>query len=458
MKYSAIAAASTALVMLALSGYSLPSDLEYKDDDPSNPAGDPPANEKKENAADTDNQETKRMVERFMGTWDAFQKKHQEEMEEVKSRGKSDPLLAEAMRKQNDEMDELKKMVDGLRLERARPVITDMSGKSVELTDEQIEHKKAFSDYFMSGDESGLSEMKAISLGSDPDGGYLAPIETENSIDRVLTETSPMRGIATVRQTGASIYRKPVNLGGAGSGWVGERGGRPETKTPELAILQFGMMELYAMPAATQTILEDASQNIDSWLSEEVNITFAEQEGKAYISGNGVDRPKGVLSYKTVDNSSWKWGSLGRIKTGVNGAFAADVGAHDNLVDLIYGTKSAYRSNGRFIMNRLTQGEVRKIKDADGNPMWQPGLQSGQPSALMGYPISEMDDMDDMATGKHPIAFGDFRKGYLILDRRGVRILRDPYSNKPYVLFYTTKRVGGGVQDFDAIKLLQTSA
>ena len=189
--------------------------------------------------------------------------------------------------------------------------------------------------------------------------------------------------------------------------------------------------------------------------------SFAEQEGTAFVTGNGTAKPKGFLDYTKVDNASWSWGNIGFIKTGVNGAFAtasATVNPADKLIDLVYAVKAGYRGNGTFVFNRATQAVIRKMKDAEGDYVWQPATKAGEPSMLMGYPVAESEDMPVLATDSYSVAFGDFRRGYLIVDRVGIRILRDPYSQKPYVLFYTTKRVGGGVQDFDAIKLLKFAA
>lgn len=208
------------------------------------------------------------------------------------------------------------------------------------------------------------------------------------------------------------------------------------------------------MPAATASLLDDSAVNIDEWLAEEVRVAFAEQEGTAFITGDGVNKPKGFLTYPTVSNASWSWGSIGTIATGVSGAFPTS-NAGDVLIDLTYSVKAGYRGNAHFVMNRATQAQVRKLKDGDGAYLWQPSIEPGQAPTLMGFPIAEAEDMPDIAANSLSIAFGDFRRGYLIVDRVGIRVLRDPYSAKPYVLFYTTKRVGGGVQDFDAIKLLR---
>jgi HK97 family phage major capsid protein len=224
-----------------------------------------------------------------------------------------------------------------------------------------------------------------------------------------------------------------------------------------LAELSYPAMELYAMPAATATLLEDSAVNIDEWLAQEVDQAFAEQEGAAFVSGDGTNKPKGFLAYTTVANASWEWAKIGYIATGEAGDFPAD-DPSDVLVDLVYALKAGYRQNGVFVMNRKTQSVIRKFKDASGAYLWQPPSTATGRASLMTFPLVEAEDMPDIAANAYSIAFGDFRRGYLIVDRQGVRVLRDPYTAKPYVLFYTTKRVGGGVQDFDAIKLLKFAA
>jgi HK97 family phage major capsid protein len=211
------------------------------------------------------------------------------------------------------------------------------------------------------------------------------------------------------------------------------------------------------MPAATTTLLEDSAVNIDEWLAREVEVAFAVQEGNAFVIGDGNNKPKGFLSYPTVANSAWEWGKLGYIATGQAGAFPAS-DPSDVLIDLIYALKAGYRQNAVFVMNRKTQSAVRKFKDSGGSYLWQPPAAAGGRATLMTFPVIEAEDMPDIAANSLSIAFGDFSRGYLVVDRQGVSVLRDPYTAKPYVLFYTTKRVGGGVQDFDAIKLLKFAA
>jgi HK97 family phage major capsid protein len=282
----------------------------------------------------------------------------------------------------------------------------------------------------------------------------VVPKEVEENINRALRDISPIRSIAGVRQVSRSVHTQPFATTGMSAGWVAETAARPQTSTSTLAELSFPTMELYAMPAATPALLDDAVVDIESWIAEEVRISFAQQEGTAFVTGDGVAKPKGFMTYTKVANASWTWGNTGYIVTSVSAAFPA-ANPSDKLIDLIYTLKPGARSNGTFVMNRATQSVVRKFKDAQGNYLWLPSATPGEAPTLMTYPVVEAEDMPTIAADSFSVAFGDFKRGYLIVDRVGIRILRDPYSAKPYVLFYTTKRVGGGMHDFDAIKLLK---
>ncbi|MEO1747229.1 MAG: phage major capsid protein, partial [Pseudomonadota bacterium] len=273
-----------------------------------------------------------------------------------------------------------------------------------------------------------------------------------------LASLSPVRDLATVRQVTSAVLKKPFATTGPAVGWVGETDARPETTASQLTELQFPTMELYAMPAATATLLDDSAVDIDAWIAGEIETAFAEQESAAFISGDGINKPRGITSYTSVNESAWTWGNIGHITTGTAGAFGTGDAGAATLIDTIYALKAGYRQNANWLMNRKAQAAVRKLKDADGNYIWQPPSAVGEKALLMGFAVSEAEDMPDIASGANAIAFGDFARGYLVVDRAGISVLRDPYSAKPYVLFYTTKRVGGGVQDFDAIKFIQFSA
>jgi HK97 family phage major capsid protein len=293
-----------------------------------------------------------------------------------------------------------------------------------------------------------------MTVGTPADGGYLVPNETESEIGRRLTQISPIRGIAGVREISGNVYKKPFMTAGPAAGWAGETDARSQTTTPTLAELSFPAMELYAMPAASATLLEDSAVNLDEWIAAEVEQVFAAQEGAAFVNGDGTNKPKGFLQYTKVAEASWSWTNIGYVATGTSAAFDEDAPI-DGIIDLVYALKAGYRQNAAFVMNRKTQAAVRKLKDEEGHYLWAPPAGTNTRATLLTYPIIEAEDMPDIAANSYSIAFGDFRRGYLIVDRQGVRVLRDPFSAKPYVLFYTTKRVGGGVQDFDAIKLLK---
>lgn len=388
----------------------------------------------------------------FMSAFEAFKEANDARLGEIERKLSADVLSREKVDRINRAIDEQKKLIDQLMLRKARPSLA--RGEALSL--EQMEYKAAFDAYIRRGDESGLRalEAKAMSAGTAADGGYLVPDETDSEIGRRLSVVSPIRALATVRQVSANVLKKPFATAGMSTGWVAETAARTQTNTATLAELSFETMELYAMPAATQTLLDDAAVDIEGWIASEVDIAFAEQEGLAFISGNGTNQPKGILSYTNVANSGWSWGNIGYLATGVSAAFASS-GPQDVLIDAAYALKAGHRQNAHFLMNRSTQAAIRKFKDADGHYLWQPPPGAGQPASLLGYPVTEAEGMPDIAANSFSIAVGDFRAGYLVVDRTGVRVLRDPYSAKPYVLFYTTKRVGGGVQNFEAIKLIK---
>ena len=390
------------------------------------------------------------LQDEMMRAFEAFRETNDERLAEIERRMSADVLVEEKVDRIGQVLDRTKARLDELTLKARRPALA---------RDEQAspdERKVAFETYVRKGETGALAalERKSMSIVSDADGGYLVPDETEAEIGRLLGQNSPIRAIAGVRQVSSALYKKPFAITGAATGWAGETGTRPETNAPTLAELQFPAAELYAMPATTQALLDDAVVDLDRWIAEEVQAAFAEQETQAFVSGNGTNKPRGFLDYTKVADASWEWAKVGYIVSGASGAFAAS-NPSDKLIDLVYALKSGYRQNAQWVMNRRTQAAIRKLKDADGNYLWQPAATVSAKASLMNFPITEAETMPDIAADSYAAAFGDFRQGYLIVDRVGVRILRDPYTAKPYVLFYTIKRVGGGVQNFEAIKLLK---
>jgi len=329
------------------------------------------------------------------------------------------------------------------------------------------EYSDIFKSYFRAGDAEG--ELKAaqkigpraeiqaaMSVGSNGDGGYLAPTEWDRRIQQALQAVSPMRRLATVRTTGVNAYSTLWNDDAWGSGWVGETAARAATATPTLAPIIFGAGEIYANAAITQRLLDDADMNLELWLADSLDSQFAKQEGIAFISGDGVNKPFGLLQYVTGGAAAAQH-PAGVIET-VNSGSAATILNTDILVDFNYKLKAPYRQNATWLMNSQTAGTLAKFKDGDGNYIWRESLLIGQPSTLLGRPVEIDEGMPNIAANALPIAFGDFQTGFLINDRLGTRILRDPYSNKPFVNFYATRRVGSGLLDPNAIKLLKISA
>ncbi|MFL0413024.1 phage major capsid protein [uncultured Sphingomonas sp.] len=313
----------------------------------------------------------------------------------------------------------------------------------------------AFAGFVRSG---AVMEMKAFSGLSGDAGGYTLPREIDATIDATLKAASPIRGIANVVKVGSAGYRKLVTTGGTPSGWAAENGARTETATPSFVEIAPPMGELYANPSATQAMLDDANFDVEEWLAGEIAAEFAKAEGAAFVNGNGTNRPKGFLQQPTaaIGDATRPFGTLQHVLAGAAGDFGSN--PQERLIDLVQALRAPYRQGASFVMNAATLARIRKFKTSDGAFVWQPSLSAGQPATLLGYPVVEAEDMPDMAANTLSIAFGNFRAGYLIAERQETVILRDPYSNKPFVNFYATKRVGGCVSNSEAIKVMKFAA
>jgi HK97 family phage major capsid protein len=390
--------------------------------------------------------ETKAALRDFLGAFESFKEANDRRLAALESKKQDDVVLTEKIDRISKSLDAHQSKIDRLALVAQRPA----KGASLEVN----EKKSAFRAFMKTGE---APEQKALIAGVDQEGGYLAPDETERLINASLKEISPIRSIATVREIGGNLFKKPMSMGETASGWIAETAARPQTATSTLQSLDFPTFEIYAQPAASQTLLDDTVVDLEAWLASEVETEFAAKEGAAFVNGDGVTKPKGFLNYAIAANGAQTFGQIGYVASGAAGAFPAS-NPVDKLLDLVFAPKQVYRANGSFVMNRQVVATVRKFKDADGNYIWQPTTEAGRPSTLLGYAVVEAEDMPNIAADSRSIAFGDFARGYLIVDRAGVRVLRDPFSAKPYVLFYTTKRVGGGVQDFDAIKVMKFAA
>lgn len=322
-------------------------------------------------------------------------------------------------------------------------------------------HKKAFNTYLRSGEDGDLRgleiETKGLSTLVNSDGGYLVDPQTANAINSSLSGAASVRAIASVVTVEASSYDVLIDHSEIGAGWSNEGSAPSESDTPQIDRITIPLHELNALPKASQRLLDDSAFDIEGWLATRISDKFTRAEGAAFVYGNGEDKPKGFLTYETVPAGSEVWGKLGHVVTGASGDFAAENPA-DALVDLVYALGAHYRANASFVMNSKTAGRVRKLKDNDGRFLWSDGLAAAEPARLLGYPVLVSEDMPDIADWSPAIAFGDFKAGYTIAERPDLRVLRDPFSAKPHVLFYATKRVGGDVSDFAAIKLLKFAA
>lgn len=388
------------------------------------------------------NGDVKALIEQLNTAFAEFKAEHSKQLDEVK-KGTEDALQALKVDAINADIDRLQRAVDEANTKLAAAQMGAGTGGD-RLKDP--EYSEAFRSHFRKGDVNA-----ALNKGAADEGGYLAPEEWDRTITDSLVEISPMRQLATVQPVSSAGHTKLFNMGGTASGWVGETAARPGTNTGAFASLGFGWGEIYANPAATQQILDDAEINLEQWLAAEVDTEFAKQEGSAFFSGNGTNKPFGILTYVTgaANQSKHPFGSIRAVASG-----NANLITPGGLIDIVYDLPSAFTGNARFAMNRKTQGAVRKLKDGDNTYLWQPSYAAGQPATVLGFPVTEVPDMPDVAANAVAALFGDFKKTYTVFDRVGVRILRDPYTNKPYVHFYTTKRVGGGVHNPEPMRAL----
>lgn len=379
--------------------------------------------------------------------------------------GKGMPLIQEVKQAMTGFVSEFKGFQDEIetKLQQTEERLIMLDRKSImaarphlaATSDAGAPHQKAFNAYVRSGDDDALRgldiESKAMSAAVNSDGGYLVDSQTSETVASILNSTASIRSIASVVHVEATSYDVLIDTTDVGAGWATEIGAVSETATPQIDRITIPLHELSALPKASQRLLDDSAFDIEGWLAGRIADKFARAEAAAFISGDGIDKPTGILTKPVVDDSVWAWGNLGYVPTGSDG----DIGNGDAIIDLVYALGAQYRANASFVMNSKTAGVVRKLKDLDGRFLWSDGLAAAEPARLMGYPVVVAEDMPDVASDSMSIAFGDFNAGYTVAERPDLRVLRDPFSAKPHVLFYATKRVGGDVSDFAAIKLLK---
>ncbi len=417
-------------------------------------------------------------VDTIHKAFEEFKKANDERLAQIEKKGSADVVTEAKLQKIEADLEKAQRIADEavLASKRSSRVVTDERGNAVDLDRKAQEwasmnarrrgavagsfgaadmdgYKAAFDTFIRKGEEvMGVEERKALSVGSDPDGGYVVNPDLSGRIVMKVFESSPMRAYASVQVISTDALEGLFDLNEASSGWVGETDSRSETNTPQLGKWRIPVYELYAKPKATQKLLDDASINMEAWLASKVAEKFARDEANAFVVGNGVNKPRGFLTYGSGTTLP---GTIEQFPSGVNGALAASPDGGDVLINALYGLKQQYRANATWFMNRASTKLVRKAKDSNGSYIWVPGIAAGQPASLLGYPVASFEDMPDPATNSLSIAVGDMREAYQIVDRIGIRTLRDPYSAKPYVEFYTTKRVGGDVVNFEAIKLIK---
>lgn len=382
--------------------------------------------------------------------WEQFKQVNDARLRELERKGNADPLYNEHLNNISSALDNYKKRLDQIETADSRPLLTADGYKSVGMP--VGEYDKAFRVYLRKGMDAGLENLqtKALSVGSDPDGGYLVTPTMSSKIVQSVYETSPMRQLAAIETISSDALELIDDHDQAAAGWTSETGAISESSTPTLAKRNIPTHELYAQPKATQKLVDDSAIDIESWLSNKIADIFSRKENTAFISGNGIGQPRGILTYA----SGTSWGKIEQVNSGTNGAVTADA-----VINLFYSLKDAYSKRASFLMNRTVVQGVRLLKQTSTNQyLWQPGLAAGTPDTLMGVPVHMAADMPVAATGSLSVAVGDFQTAYQIVDRRGIRILRDPFTEKPFVKFYATKRVGGDVINFEAIKLMKLSS
>jgi len=388
-------------------------------------------------------------IEALATAFEAFKTTHTAQLDEIKA-GKTDVVTAEKLGKIEADLDKLQAAVESVNL------AAQLGGDRGSDKPRDPEYTAQFSAYFKGSDPSGkMTELRAAATKTDGEGGYLAPVEWDRTISKKQKIISPMRQNSSVIAISGAGFKKVFSDGIVGSGWVGETAARPQTTTPGLTSLGFTIGELYANPAASQGLIDDAEIDVEAWLADEVALEFDKQEGIAFLSGDGINKPDGVLTYVTGASNAAKH-PYGAIPVLLSGA-AGDVKG-DALFDLQADLPTEFVGNAKFFMNRTARSSFRKLKDQAGGYLWQPSLAEGSPATLAGTPVIDMPGMPNVAAGNIAALYGDMAETYQVVDRIGVRVLRDPFSAKPFVLFYTTKRVGGGVKNPTAMRALKIGA
>lgn len=426
--------------------------------------------------------EVAKAVEGINKAWESEKAAREEMAAEVKKFGAAYPETVEKIEKMGDEITRLNKVAEEavLAAKRATRVVTDEHGEAVDLdakaaawardvaretkaaddakgfnADAMSEYKRAFEKLIranMRAEVLSDGERKALSVGSQSDGGYFVSPDMSGRIVAKVFETSPVRAYASVQAISTDTLEGFYDNDEAGYGWVAELDARPATSTPQVGKWSIPVHEMYAMPKASQKLLDDAAINIEAWLSAKIADKFARAENAAFVTGDGVGKPKGFM--QAAESSDLTVG-VEQFDTGASGAFAAAPAGGDVFINALYGLKATYRQNATWFMNSATFAAARKLKDSNGAYVWAPGITVGQPATILGRPVATFEDMAAIAANSLSIAVGDMGAAYQIVDRIGISMLRDPYTSKPNVLFYARKRTGGDVINGEALKFIK---
>ncbi len=381
--------------------------------------------------------------------WEQYKQVNDNRLREIERKGHADPLYMEHLSRISDSLDQYKGRLDKIETVYSRPAADQNAFDAKAYNPQQSEYRKAFCNYLRKGLDVGLEALqtKALSVGSDPDGGYMVTPSLSSKIVSAVFETSPMRQLASIETISSDALELLDDHDQAAAGWTAEAASVSDTASPQIAKRSIPVHQLYAQPKATQKLIDDAAVDIEAWLAAKVADIFARKENTAFISGSGVGQPRGILTYSSGNT----WGKVEQVASGTSAQVTAD-----GLIKVFYALKDAYARRASFLMNRSTVQAVRLLKESTTNQyLWQPGLSAGAPDTLMGVPVYMASDMPVPAANSLSVAVADFQSTYQIVDRTGIQVLRDPFTDKPFVKFYTTKRVGGDVINFDAIKLLK---
>ncbi len=395
-------------------------------------------------------------TETLARAFEEYKSVNDERLSEIERRGGADVLLEEKLGRMDGALNRLQDELAGVKTALRRP---GKGGASLAGDGEEDEYKSAFLRYVSKGAEADVSSLqtKEMSVIADQQGGYMVPTEMADRIVTRQFDSTPMRQLATVMSISSEAVEMLRDTNEAAAQWVSELDTRSDTDQGTIGRIRIPVHELYAQPKATQKLLDDANINVEEWLVSRVANKFSTRENTAFVSGDGVGQPRGFLSYATsaTDDASRAWGVLEHVATGASGAFASS-NAADVLITLMNKLRAGYLPKASWLMPRSVIDAVRKFKESGtGAYIWQPSFQAGNPATLLGYPLVPAEDMPTMASSSLSVAFGNFAEGYTIVDRIGLRVLRDPYTAAPFVKFRCSKRVGGDVVNFDAIKLLK---